>query len=181
MAVWQIGIWRIVRTCHSDKVAHTGVGISIEFQVVYRHTVCYNLPFPCVYPREVVLLFGRLPRQCELLYRNDREVGTPPPPHGTIPSGSGKERPQTTFVTTWLSALPTNSNLSNCRVKRAEICFIPDSDYTYSRYRNNEQIININFVCYSESENLMKNLTFLVLTCLNKYDINIPEQLVQTS
>ena len=33
----KLEIWRIVRTCHSDKVAHTGVGISIEFRAIYRH------------------------------------------------------------------------------------------------------------------------------------------------
>ena len=66
--------------------------------------------------RDRVLLTGRLPRQrdhwlamtrrlrprtpkegdCQvstaLLYRNDREVGTPPPHHGTIPSGAGQKR-----------------------------------------------------------------------------------------
>ncbi len=58
--------------------AHAGVGISIEFQTAYRHTVSSSLPFSGVYPREVVLLFGRLPRQCALLYRNDRKFDGPP-------------------------------------------------------------------------------------------------------
>ena len=31
--------------CHSEKVAHTGVGISIEFQMIYRHTDCYICHF----------------------------------------------------------------------------------------------------------------------------------------
>ncbi len=43
----------------------TGVGISIEFWAVYRHTVRSNLPFPGIYLREIVLLSRRLPRQCE--------------------------------------------------------------------------------------------------------------------
>ena len=51
----------------------TGVGISIEFQAAQRHTGRSILPFPGIHPREIVLLSGRLPRQCELLYRNDRE------------------------------------------------------------------------------------------------------------
>ena len=37
--------------------------------------------------------------------------------HRTIPSGSGWERLQITLVTTWLSALPTNSDLYSCSVK----------------------------------------------------------------
>ena len=78
-AVREIGICRgkqgIEQHCHSEPVRTTFVGISIEFQVVYRHTVCSNLPFSRVYPREVVLLFERLPRQCALLYRNDLEFG----------------------------------------------------------------------------------------------------------
>ena len=53
--------------------AHTGVGISIEFQIIHRHTDCSILPFPGIHPREIVRLFRRLPRQCALLYRNDRE------------------------------------------------------------------------------------------------------------
>ena len=53
--------------------AHTGVGISIEFQAAHRHTVCSNLPFPGIHSRKVVRLSGGLPRQCALLYRNDRE------------------------------------------------------------------------------------------------------------
>ena len=53
--------------------AHTGVGISIEFQAAHRHTVCSNLPFPGIHSRKVVRLTGGLPRQCALLYRNDRE------------------------------------------------------------------------------------------------------------
>ena len=44
--------------------AHTGVGISIEFQAAHRHTVCSNLPFPGIHSRKVVRLSGGLPRQC---------------------------------------------------------------------------------------------------------------------
>ena len=33
----KIGIWRAVRTGHSEKVAHYFVGISIEFRTIYRH------------------------------------------------------------------------------------------------------------------------------------------------
>ena len=43
--------------------AHTGVGISIKFRAVYRHTDCFILPFPGILPRRIVLLSGRLPRQ----------------------------------------------------------------------------------------------------------------------
>ena len=43
--------------------AHTGVGIPIEFQATYRHTVCSNLPFSGAYSRKVVRLTGRLPHQ----------------------------------------------------------------------------------------------------------------------
>ena len=34
----------------------TGVGISIEFRAVYRHTDCLFVPFPGIHPREIVLL-----------------------------------------------------------------------------------------------------------------------------
>ena len=57
--------------------AHAGVGISIEFQTAYRHTVSSSLPFSGVYPREVVLLFGRLPRQCAHWLAMTRSDGTP--------------------------------------------------------------------------------------------------------
>ena len=72
--------------------AHTGVGISIEFQAAHRHTVCSNLPFPGIHS---------VKRQIPNL-----------PYHRTIPSGSGWERLQTTPVTTWPPALRANSNLS---------------------------------------------------------------------
>ena len=71
-AVRQIGICRAVRTCHSEPVRTTFVGISIDFRAAYRHTGRSILPFPGIHPREMVLS-GRLPRQCALLYRNDRE------------------------------------------------------------------------------------------------------------
>ena len=53
--------------------AHAGVGIPIEFQAAYRHTDRSFTTFSGIYPREVVRLTGGLPRQCALLYRNDRE------------------------------------------------------------------------------------------------------------
>ena len=53
--------------------AHTGVGISIEFQAAHRHTVCSNLPFPGIHSRKVVRLSGGLPHQESGLVRNDRE------------------------------------------------------------------------------------------------------------
>ncbi len=43
--------------------AHTGVGISIEFQAAYRHTNCPFGAVPGILPREVVRLTGRLPHQ----------------------------------------------------------------------------------------------------------------------
>ena len=55
--------------------AHTGVGISIEFRAAHRHTGRSFAPFSGIHPRKIVLLFGRLPRQCALLYRNDMEFG----------------------------------------------------------------------------------------------------------
>ena len=42
----------------------TGVGISIEFQIIRRHTDGSILPFSGIHPRKVVLLTGGLPRQC---------------------------------------------------------------------------------------------------------------------
>ena len=102
--------------CHSEPVRTTFVGISIEFQVVYRHTVCSGLPFSGIYPRKVVLLFWRLPRQESELARNDREFDGPSNTnllhHRTIPSGSGKERPQTTFVTTCQRRLAAKSQFA---------------------------------------------------------------------
>ena len=100
----------IEQHCHSEPVLFPGVGISIELQATHRHTGCSILPFSGVHPREVVLLSGRLPRQCALLYRNDWKFGFGMTRsddalnynllhHRTIPSGSGKERPQTRFVT----------------------------------------------------------------------------------
>ena len=43
--------------------AHTGVGISIEFQATYRHTDHSFALFSGIFLREVVLLSGRLPHQ----------------------------------------------------------------------------------------------------------------------
>ena len=63
--VYKLGIWRDVRTCHSEPVRFPGVGISIEFRAAYRHTGRSILPFSGVHPREMVLLSRRLPRQCE--------------------------------------------------------------------------------------------------------------------
>ena len=87
---------RIEQHCHSEPVRLSGVGISIEFQIIHRHTDRSILPFPGIHPWELVLLSGRLPRQRALLYRNDREVSSPPNSqfayHRTIPSGSGKKR-----------------------------------------------------------------------------------------
>ena len=81
----------------------TGVGISIEFQAAHRHTVRSNLPCYGVHPREMVRLTRRLPRQCALLYRNDREFDKFQFAYNrTIPSGSGKKRLQTNPVTTCL-------------------------------------------------------------------------------
>ena len=73
----EIGIWR-GKTGHRTTLsfrtsAHTGVGISIEFQATYRHTGHSFLPFSGIHPRKGVLLSGGLPRQCALLYRNDLE------------------------------------------------------------------------------------------------------------
>ena len=44
--------------------AHSGVGISIKFRAVYRHTDHSFAPFSGIHPGEVVLLSGGLPRQC---------------------------------------------------------------------------------------------------------------------
>ena len=49
--------------CHSEKVAHTGVGISIELWATHRHTDRSFVPFSRIYPREVVRLTGGLPRK----------------------------------------------------------------------------------------------------------------------
>ena len=65
--------WNLTNSRSLRTSPHTGVGISIEFQAAHRHTDCSNLPFSGFLPREIVLLSRRLPRQCELLYRNDRE------------------------------------------------------------------------------------------------------------
>ena len=43
----------------------TGVGISIEFRAAYRHTDRSFALFSVILPREVVRLFGGLPRQCD--------------------------------------------------------------------------------------------------------------------
>ena len=64
----EIGIWR-GKTGHRTTLsfrtsAHTGVGISIEFQATYRHTGHSFLPFSGIHPRKGVLLSGGLPRQC---------------------------------------------------------------------------------------------------------------------
>ena len=61
----KLGICRAVRTCHSEPVRLSGVGISIEFRAARRHTDCPFVPFSGVHPREIVLLSGRLPRQCD--------------------------------------------------------------------------------------------------------------------
>ena len=49
--------WRTVRTCHSEPVRTTFVGISIEFQAAHRHTGVLTCHFPkfihekwCFYP-----------------------------------------------------------------------------------------------------------------------------------
>ena len=42
------------------------------------------------------------------------------------------------------------------------------------RYGNNEQNVNIGFVYYDKMRNIRKKLTFLLLTCSNKCDINVP-------
>ena len=55
----------IEQHCHSEPVRTTFVGISIEFQTIYRHTDCFILPFPGVHPQETVLLSRRLPHQSE--------------------------------------------------------------------------------------------------------------------
>ena len=46
----KIGIWRAVRTGHSEPVRTTFVGISIEFQAAYRRTVRSILPFSGIHP-----------------------------------------------------------------------------------------------------------------------------------
>ena len=63
----------IEQHCHSEPVRTTFVGISIESRAAHRHTGRFILPFSGAHPREIVLLSRRLPRQCALLYRNDRE------------------------------------------------------------------------------------------------------------
>ena len=64
-ANWEFVEGSAPRTTLSFRTsAHTGVGISIEFQIIHRHTNCSILPFPGILPRKIVLLFGRLPRQC---------------------------------------------------------------------------------------------------------------------
>ena len=59
------GMQGIEQHCHSEPVRTTFVGISIEFQTIYRHTDCFILPFPGVHPQETVLLSRRLPHQSE--------------------------------------------------------------------------------------------------------------------
>ena len=51
--------------------AHTGVGISIEFQIIHRHTDCSILPFSGIHPQKIVLLSRRLPHHLRGLVRND--------------------------------------------------------------------------------------------------------------
>ena len=69
---------RSLRLAHRQNASfrtspQTGVGISIELWATHRHTDRPFVPFSGIYPREVVRLTGGLPRQCALLYRNDRE------------------------------------------------------------------------------------------------------------
>ena len=81
-AARQIGICRGERTPRTTlsfrTSAHTGVGISIEFQATYRHTGCSFVPFSGILPREVVRLTEGLPHHLRGLVRNDREFDRPP-------------------------------------------------------------------------------------------------------
>ena len=67
------GSQSIEQHCHLRTSAPASVEISIEFQTAYRHTDGPILPFPGIHPREMVLLFRRLPHQESGLVRNDRE------------------------------------------------------------------------------------------------------------
>ena len=72
--VRQIGIWRTVRTCHCEP-ARTLVwqSPSSSGQPIVIQAVLFA-PFSGLHPQKVVLLTGRLPRQCALLYRNDLRI-----------------------------------------------------------------------------------------------------------
>ena len=69
------------RTLSFRTSPQTGVGISIEFRAAYRHTDRSFALFSVILPREVVRLFGGLPRQCALLYRNDWKFDSPTNPN----------------------------------------------------------------------------------------------------
>ena len=63
----------IEQHCHSEPVRTlVWESPSNSRQPIVIQTVLFA-PFSGVHPREIVLLSRRLPRQCELLYRNDRE------------------------------------------------------------------------------------------------------------
>ena len=73
--------------------AHTGVGISIEFRVSYRHTDRSFAPFSGICPRGMVLLSRRLPRQFEnWLAMTGNSPNSNLSNHRTIPSGAGQKR-----------------------------------------------------------------------------------------
>ena len=63
----------IEQHCHSEPVRTlVWESPSNSRQPIVIQTALFA-PFSGVHPREIVLLSGRLPRQCALLYRNDRE------------------------------------------------------------------------------------------------------------
>ena len=149
-ANWEFveGSQGIEQHCHSEPVLFPGVGISIELQATHRHTGCSILPFSGVHPREVVLLSGRLPRQCALLYRNDWKFGFGMTRsddalnynllhHRTIPSGSGKERPQTRFVTTCQRRLAAKFQFACVLMTKREYVGIVNFSCVYGLFTEN--------------------------------------------
>ena len=104
--------------CHSEPVRTlVWESPSNSRQLIVIQTVVF-VPFSGILPREVVRLTGGLPRQCaHWLAMTGNSTNSNLPRHRTIPSGSGWERLRTTPVTTWLSALPTNSNLYICGIR----------------------------------------------------------------